>query len=103
VTVARNRTPPNAGAKAQLPFAAVMLIVVTGIVRITMYHWREGTALIGVALLIAAVLRMLLPDQRAGLLAVRSRKVDVLLYGGFSAMILYVALTITGGPLDGGS
>ncbi len=86
------------GSRAQLPFAAVMLIVVLGLVRIVMYHWRQGTVLIGVALLVAAVLRIVLSDQRAGLLAVRTRKVDFLLYGGFGGMIMFVALTITGGP-----
>ncbi|MEV4317472.1 DUF3017 domain-containing protein [Actinocrispum sp. NPDC049592] len=75
-----------------------MLIVVLGLVRIVMYHWRQGTVLIGVALLVAAILRIMLSDQRAGLLAVRTRKVDFLLYGGFGGMIMFVALTITGGP-----
>jgi hypothetical protein len=88
----------NNGARAQLPFAVVMLIVTVGIVRIVMYHWREGTTEIGIALLLAAFLRAVLPDRRAGLLAVRKRKVDVLLYGGFSAMIIFISLTITGGP-----
>jgi hypothetical protein len=93
VTVAQ-----SSGSRAPVPFAVVMLIVTIGIVRIVMYHWRQGTVLIGVALLVAAVIRILLSDQRAGLLAVRSRKVDFLLYGGFGGMILFIALTITGGP-----
>jgi hypothetical protein len=90
--------PQSYGARAHLPFLTVMLVVAAGIVRIVMYYWREGTVLIGAALLLAALFRMLLSDQKAGLLAVRGRKVDVLLYGGFGAMILFVALTITGGP-----
>jgi hypothetical protein len=93
VTVAQ-----SSGSRAQVPFAVVMLIVTIGIVRIVMYHWRQGTVLIGVALVVAAVIRILLSDQRAGLLAVRTRKVDFLLYGGFGGMILFIALTITGGP-----
>jgi hypothetical protein len=93
VTVAQ-----NSGSRAQVPFAVVMLIVLLGIVRIVMYHWREGTVLIGVALVVAGVIRILLSDQRAGLLAVRTRKVDFMLYGGFGGMILFIALTITGGP-----
>jgi DUF3017 family protein len=93
VTVSQNN-----GARAQLPFAVVMLIVTVGIVRIVMYHWREGTTEIGLALLLAALLRAMLPDRRAGLLAVRKRKVDVLLYAAFAAMIMFISLTITGGP-----
>jgi Protein of unknown function (DUF3017) len=90
----------TSGSRTQLPFAVVMLIVVIGIVRIVMYHWREGTTEIGVALLVAAVLRMILPDSKVGLLAVRTRKVDILLYSGFAAMIIFISLTITGGPLN---
>jgi hypothetical protein len=90
----------NPRIKRQLAFLAVMLIVAVGILRIVEYHWRQGTALIGIALLVAAVLRLVLPAERAGLLAVRTRKIDALFYAGFSAMILYVTLTITGGPLE---
>jgi hypothetical protein len=100
VTVAENRMPPKTSAKSQWPFAMVMLIVVVGVVRIALYHWREGTVLIGVALVLAAILRMLLPSKYAGLLAVRSRKVDVLLYGAFGVMIGYIASSIIGGPLS---
>nr|WP_132113080.1 DUF3017 domain-containing protein [Actinocrispum wychmicini] len=77
-----------------------MLVVVIGIVRVVMQHWREGTTEIGLALLLAAFLRAVLPDRKAGLLAVRTRKVDVLLYGGFAAMIIFISLTIVGGPFD---
>ena len=44
---------------------------------------------------------MLSPD-RAGLLAIRGRGLDVLTYGGFGVLVLAVALTITGGPLADG-
>lgn len=88
--------------RRHLAFAAVLAVVVLGLVRIVQYHWREGTTIIAGALLLAAGLRMLLPPQRSGLLAIRSRGVDVLLYGGFGLMVLYVALTIVGGPLAEG-
>jgi hypothetical protein len=92
--------PPNTKLRDQWPFAVVLLIVAIGLVRIVMYHWRQGTTLIGVALVVAAVLRLLLPDTRAGLLAIRKRRVDMLLYGGFGLMIVYISLSIIGGPLD---
>jgi hypothetical protein len=47
---------------------------------------------IGVA--VAAVLRLTLPEDRAGLLAVRSRIVDVATTASVSATILYIAWTI---------
>jgi hypothetical protein len=99
------RQRPAAPAPAwrrHLAFAAVLAVVVLGLVRIVQYHWREGTTIIGGALLLAAGMRVLLPPERAGLLAIRSRGVDVLLYGGFGLLVLAVALTIVGGPLAEG-
>ena len=86
-----------------MPFAVVMFVVVIGIVRIVMYHWREGTTEIGVALLLASFLRAVLPDRKAGLLAVRKRKVDVLLYAAFGVMMIYISLSIIGGILSSSS
>jgi uncharacterized membrane protein len=82
-----------------LPFAAVLALVAFGMLRIAMYHWREGAVLIGGALLVAAVLRAALSHERTGLLAIRTRTVDVLSYAGLGLLILFTALTITGGPL----
>nr|WP_233520291.1 DUF3017 domain-containing protein [Prauserella sp. PE36] len=84
---------------AHLPFAVVMLLVAVAALRIGMYHWRQGAALIGGALLVAAVLRAALSDEQAGLLQIRGRAVDVLSYAGLGLLILFIALTITGGPL----
>lgn len=79
-------------------FALVLLVGVVGIIRLVQYHWREGAALLGAALLVAALLRTVLPDPRAGLLVVRGRRVDVLSYAGLGVCVLFVAFTIAGGP-----
>ncbi|MGH3449548.1 MAG: DUF3017 domain-containing protein [Haloechinothrix sp.] len=83
---------------AHLPFGLVLVLVAVGMVRIYLYHWREGAVLIGASLLVAALLRAVLSDEQVGLIAIRGRAIDVLLYSGFGVMILFVALTITGGP-----
>jgi multisubunit Na+/H+ antiporter MnhB subunit len=88
---------------SQLPFAVVMLIVAVAALRIGQYHWRQGTALIGGALLVASVLRIVLPEDRAGLLAIRGRIVDFVSYAGLAALILFLTFTITGGPFDASS
>jgi hypothetical protein len=85
-------------ARTHLPFALVLLVAAVGIFRMVLYHWRQGAALVGGALVLAAVFRALLPDRRAGLLAVRGRPVDVLSYVGLGAFMLFVAGTIQGGP-----
>jgi hypothetical protein len=77
----------------------VLAVVAVGLVRIILYHWRDGTVLIGVALFLAAGLRALLSDDQAGLIMIRSRGVDVLTYSGFGACMILVAITIQGGPL----
>ncbi|MGW5053161.1 DUF3017 domain-containing protein [Actinokineospora sp. NPDC004072] len=82
-----------------LPFVLVMLVVAVGLARISMYHWREGSVWIGLALLLAAGLRAVLRDEQAGLVAIRGRAVDVLSYGAFGVVVIAVAVTIQGGPL----
>jgi hypothetical protein len=84
--------------RTHLAFAVVLLVAAVGVVRIMEYHWRQGAALIGGTLVLAALFRALLPPRRAGLLAVRGRPVDVLSYAGLGAFVLFVALTIQGGP-----
>lgn len=85
---------------AHLPFGMVLAVVALGLFRIILYHWRQGTVLIGAALILAAALRALLREDQAGLIAIRSRAVDVLTYAGFGLCMMAVALTIEGGPLD---
>ena len=88
--------------RPQLAFGVILAVVAAAMVRITQYHWREGTVIIGGALLLAAGLRAVLPPERTGLLGIRRRALDVLTYGVFGLLMLAVALTITGGPLAAG-
>ncbi|WP_433800348.1 DUF3017 domain-containing protein [Actinomycetospora sp. CA-084318] len=85
--------------RAQAPLAAVLGVVVIAFVRIGLQHWRDGTTILGIALLLAAVLRVALPDRTAGLLAVRPRRTDVVTYAVFGLVVIALSLTITGGPL----
>jgi Protein of unknown function (DUF3017) len=84
-----------------LPAAVVLAIAAAGMIRVLAEHWREGAALLGGSLLVAAALRVMLPDDRAGLLAIRSRVIDVLCYSGFGVVIVVLAVTITRGSLTG--
>lgn len=91
----------NGGSRlsVHVPFGLVLLGVLIGLLLIAMGHWRRGPVLLGVALLVAAAMRGMVPPERAGLLAIRSRAVDVLLYSGFGLVIIAVAMTIKGGLL----
>ena len=85
--------------KSQIPLLLVLAVATVGLIRIVQYNWREGTTLIGMALVLAGALRALLPDGRIGLVAIRGRGMDVLLYGGLGLAVMAVSLTIQGGPL----
>jgi hypothetical protein len=82
------------GIATHLAFALVAAVVLAGFGLIAVYRWRRGAVLIGGALLLAAGLRIVLSDAHAGLLAIRSRPVDVLAYAAFGLALVAVAVTI---------
>jgi Protein of unknown function (DUF3017) len=85
-----------------LPGALVAVIALVGMGLVLTQHWRRGAVLLGVALLVAAVLRMTVPAERVGLLAIRGKAVDVLCYSGFGVAMVLLAATITRGSLNFG-
>jgi hypothetical protein len=99
-------TPTEGGPRAWLrthgALLLVLLIAMSGMVQVLTEHWRQGSALLGGSLLVAAVLRGVLPPPRAGLLAIRGRIVDVVCYTAFGIAVLLLALTITRGSLTVG-
>ena len=88
------RRPFLAGLLRQLPLLAVLVAVALGLVLVTFDHWRRGIVVIGLALIGAALLRLLLPVRRVGFLAVRSRSVDVVLLAGTGLVLTVVVLTL---------
>ena len=67
-----------------------MLIgVAIAMIMIALDYFRRGSIVLSASVLLAAFLRLLLPDADAGMLVVRSRKVDVL-----TLAVLGVGLTI---------
>ena len=90
------RRPFLAGLVRQLPLLAVLVVVAVGLLMVTFEHWRRGLVVVGLALVGAAVLRLLLPVRRAGFLAVRSRPVDVVLLAATGVSLAVIAATIPG-------
>ena len=88
------RRPFLAGLIRQLPLLAVLVMVGVGLLVLTFDHWRSGVVVVGLALMGAAVLRLLLPVRRVGFLAVRSRPVDVVLLAGAGLALTVIVLTI---------
>ena len=82
-----------------LPAALVAVIALFGLGLVLSQHWRRGAVLLGAALLVAAALRLAVPAERVGLLAIRGKAVDVLCYSGFGVAMVLLAATITRGSL----
>ena len=82
----------KSGVLGELPLALVICGVAAGLVVIALHHFRWGNLLIADSLLAGAVLRLLLPTRRAGLLAVRARFTDVLTMVAMGVGLLVLAL-----------
>ena len=80
--------------QAQWPILLVGLIFVTAFVLAGANFWRRGSLLIGIGVGVAAVLRLVLPEERAGLLVVRSKGIDFMTTATVGAAMVYIASTI---------
>ena len=87
------RAGPPVGAAAQLPYLIVLCGVIAGLALIWQgaHYVRPGTLTVAGALFVAATARLILPEQRAGLLASRRRSIDVT-----ALAILAVGLLVAG-------
>ncbi|MEV7612309.1 DUF3017 domain-containing protein [Streptomyces sp. NPDC089799] len=90
--------PGDAPAPArQWPMLSVLAATAAGLLFTAFGHPRIGCLIIGAVLLAAAVLRQILPS--VGMLAVRSRFTDVVMYGLLGAAITMLALVMEPDPV----
>lgn len=87
-------TPPAVVLRRQLPLAVTLGVLTLGLVAVVLGHWRGGCELVAVALFIAAGARMVLTSSAVGLLAVRSRGVDVLCALALGLSVLVLAIVV---------
>jgi hypothetical protein len=90
------RYPSTIGGAFYLVVLAVVAIAI-GIV--TTGNWRVGVRWFGGALVFAAVVRAVLPERDAGMLAVRRRWWDCLLLAGVGLALILLAGSIPDQPL----
>ncbi|MFD3699984.1 DUF3017 domain-containing protein [Streptomyces sp. NPDC058646] len=81
----------------QWPMLAVLTATAAGLLTTAVGQPRIGCLVIGVALIVASVLRRLLPS--VGMLAVRSRFTDMVTYGLLGVAITLLALVMEPKPL----
>jgi uncharacterized membrane protein len=80
--------------RAQWPIVTVAAIFGVALVLVAAGFWRRGAFLIGIGVGVAAGLRLLLPENRAGLLVVRSKSLDFATMTTLSVVMIYTAWTI---------
>ncbi|MFG2002563.1 DUF3017 domain-containing protein [Spirillospora sp. NPDC048911] len=94
----RRKAPKRRGAAprwlAQLPYAIVLCGVAGGLILCSLNYFRRGSLLVAAALLVAALARVILPVSQVGLLAVRSRFIDVCTLLLLGEMVAFIALSV---------
>jgi hypothetical protein len=61
-------------------------------------HWRTGVKAIAAALVVAALVRLVIPAQQAGMLAVRRRGVDVAILIALGIALWFLSTSIPNQP-----
>ncbi|RNL82302.1 DUF3017 domain-containing protein [Halostreptopolyspora alba] len=85
--------PPAAapGWLSQVPYFLVLATMAAGIVIVAAAHFKRGPALIAGALLLGAAFRAFLPPDKIGMLAVRSRWMDVITLSTMAVLLIVLA------------
>lgn len=94
--------PPRPWPRLSVAYVAVMVVIAVGLVLMAVVGWgradaalfRPGALLVAGGVCAAAVLRALLGDDAAGMLALRSRRVDVLVYFALGVAALVLAILV---------
>ena len=59
------------------PISLVLLGIALSMIFVATDHFRRGSLVLAVSVVLAAFLRLFLPENQAGMLAVRSKSVDM--------------------------
>lgn len=78
----------------QWPILTVGLFLLAAFGLVVAGYWRRGALVLAIGVGVAAVMRVTLTEDRAGLLVVRSRAIDFVTTATVSAAMLYIAWTI---------
>lgn len=93
----RDTTPSDRPVRqwlGQIPYILVLCGVAAGLFVLVSDHFKRGAVLIAAAVFFGAVVRLVLPESRVGMLAVRSRVIDVLILTTLAVGIAFVAVGV---------
>jgi Protein of unknown function (DUF3017) len=79
-------------------YLTVVAMLLAGLVVVLLGGWRSGVALMGASFGVAFVARSVLPDNRAGMLRIRRRMVDLTAMGVCSVAMLVLSVIISNRP-----
>jgi hypothetical protein len=84
--------------RSETPLSVVIAGAALALVLAVFVDWEAGLIVLGVDLLVAALLRLALPDVRVGLLSVRGRLMDttMLVLAGGALIVISGSLGHTG-------
>jgi uncharacterized membrane protein len=80
--------------RGQWPILTVGLFLLAAFGLVVAGYWRRGALVLAIGVGVAAAMRLALTDDRAGLLVVRSRAIDITTTATVSAALIYIAMTI---------
>lgn len=86
----------RAKSMTQWPLLIVLGVACAGLLLVWIGHWRWGASIVGAAMCLGGVERVVLPRRTAGLLQVRSRTFDLLVLFGSGIAIIGLALLVPG-------
>jgi hypothetical protein len=92
----RPRQPATTPAEV-VPLLVVVVGMIVGLGLVFWSQWRLGCLIIGAALAIGGIERLLLPKDRAGLLQARSKFFDVIILLGMGASIIVLSIWVPSG------
>ena len=78
----------------QWPLALVLIGVAVGLVVLALGSFRVGSVMVGASVIFAGALRTVLTHERAGLLAIRSRSLDLLTIYSLGIALTMFALLV---------
>ena len=93
--VAEIRKPSTLGGAIYL---CVLVAALAGVGIAATGAWRTGVSWLAVALIGAAVARVVLPDDNAGMLRVRRKALDAVILTSVGSVLLFLAATIPNQP-----
>jgi hypothetical protein len=80
------------GIRNAVPVLVVGSLLIAAVTLVALSRFRRGSTVLGAALLLTAAMRLVLPAERLGPLAVRSRGFDVTFCTALGGAIMWLVL-----------